>query len=135
MVLSPQAVPLRRALLELHRTIIAEERAGYERRAGRVNAAAFLRVLIEDEAYAWLRPLSALIVRMDDEEEDAAALLAEARALVRPDFTGTPFQTRYAWLIEQSPAVAYAHGVVKQALRYATSAWQEPSRSPALPAS
>ena len=135
MVLSPQAVTLRRALLELHRAIIAEERAGYERRAGQVNAAAFLRVLIEDEAYAWLRPLSALIVRMDDEEEDAAALLAETRALVRPDFTGTPFQTRYAWLIEQSPAVAYAHGVVKQALRYATSAWQEPSRSPALPAS
>ena len=125
----------RKALLDLHRTLIAEERTGYERRAGQVSAAIFLRVLIEDEAYAWLRPLSALIVRMDDEEEDAAALLAETRALVRPDFTGTPFQTRYAWLIEQSPDVAYAHGVVKQALRYATSAWQEPSRSPALPAS
>jgi len=82
MVLSLQAVTLRRALLELHRAIIAEERAGYERRAGQVNAAAFLRVLIE-----------------------------------------------------LSPDVAYAHGVVKQALRYATSAWQEPSRSPALPAS
>ena len=135
MVLSPQAVTLRRALLDLHRAIIAEERVGYERRAGQVNAAAFLRVLIEDEAYAWLRPLSALIVSMDDEEADEAALLAEARALVRPDFIGTPFQTRYAWLIEQSPDVAYAHGVVKQALRYATSAWQEPSRSPELPAS
>jgi uncharacterized protein YbjT (DUF2867 family) len=71
MVLSPQAVTLRRALFELHGAIIVEERAGYERRAGQVNAAAFLRVLIEDEAYAWLRPLSALIVRMDDEEEDA----------------------------------------------------------------
>jgi hypothetical protein len=126
---------LRKTLLDLHQTLIAEERAGFERRAGRVNAAAFLRVLIADEAYAWLQPLSALIVRMDDEEEDAAALLAEARALVRPDFTGTPFQTRYAWLIEQSPDVAYAHGVVKQALRYAAGGWQEPSRSPALPAS
>jgi hypothetical protein len=126
---------LRKALLDLHQTLITEERAGYERRAGQVNAAAFLRVLIEDEGYAWLRPLSALIVRMDDEEEDAAALIAEVRALVRPDFTGTPFPARYAWLIEQSPDVAYAHGVVKQALRYATGAWQEPSRSPAPPAS
>jgi hypothetical protein len=126
---------LRNALLDLHRTLIAEERASYERRAGQVNAAAFLRVLIEDQAYAWLRPLSALIVRIGDEEEDAAALLAEARALVRPDFTGTPFQARYARLIEQSPDAAYAHGVVRQAMRYATSPWQEPSRSPAPPAS
>lgn len=126
---------LRKALLDLHQTLIAEERAGYELHAGQVSAAAFLRVLIQDEAYAWLRPLSALIVRLDDEEEDGAALIAETRALIRPDFTGTPFQTRYAWLIEQSPDVAYAHGVVKQALRYATSAWQEPSRSPAPPAS
>jgi hypothetical protein len=125
---------LRKDLMELHRTLVSCERAGYERRAGQVNAAAFLRVLIEDEAYAWLRPLSSLIVRMDDEDGDAGALLAEARALVRPDFTGTPFQTRYAWLIEQSPDVAYAHGVAKQALRYATRAWQEPSRSPAPPA-
>lgn len=135
MTLSSAPHTLRHSLLELHRTIVAAERAGFERRAGQVNAAAFLRVLIEDQAYAWLHPLSALIVKMDDEEEDAAAILAEARALIRLDFTGTPFQTRYAWLIEQSPDVAYAHGVVKQALRYATSAWQEPSRSPALPAS
>ena len=126
---------LRPALLELHRAIVAFERETYERRTGEVNAAAFLRVLIEDEAYGWLRPLSSLIVRMDDEDGDAAALAAEARALIRPDFTGTPFQARYAWLIEQSPDVAYAHGVVKQALRYATGAWQEPSRSPAPPAS
>lgn len=124
MTLSPQAPALRCRLLELHRAVIDFERAGYERRAGQVNAAAFLRVLIEDQAYAWLRPLSALIVGMDDDEADAAALAAEARALIRPDFTGTPFQVRYAWLIEQSPDVAYAHGSVKQALRYATS---EPS--------
>src|SRR6185436_1483059 len=126
---------IRKALLDLHQTLIAEERAGFERRAGKVNGAAFLRVLIEDPAYAWLQPLSSLIVRMSDEEEDEAALLAEARALVRPDLTGTPFQARYARLMEQSPEVAYAHGVLKQALRYATSAWQESSRSPALPTS
>jgi len=117
MILSTAALTLRNRLLDLHRAVIDFERAGYERRAGQVNAAAFLRVLIEDQAYAWLRPLSSLIVRMDDEDVDAAALAAEVRALIRPDFTGTPFQVRYAWLIEQSPDVAYAHGAVKQALR------------------
>jgi hypothetical protein len=126
---------LRSALLDLHQTLIADERASYERRSGQVNGAAFLRVLIEDGAYAWLRPLSALIISMDDTDADTAALVAETRTLVRPDFNGSPFQARYARLIEQSPDVAYAHGVVKQALRYATGAWQEPSRSPAPPAS
>jgi hypothetical protein len=126
---------LRNDLLELHRTIVSHERASYERRVGPVNGATFVRVLVEDPAYGWLRPLSSLIVRMDGKDADRPALAAETRALVRPDFTGTPFQQRYAWLIDQSPDVAYAHGVVKQALRYAMPAWQEPSRSPAPPAS
>jgi hypothetical protein len=127
MVLSPQAVTLRRALLELHRAIIAFERVGYERNAGAVGAAEFLRLLIEDDAWSWLRPLSALIVQMDEEDESEApeapaddievALFAETRALLKPDFTGTPFQQRYAWLVEQSPDVAYAHGAVMQVLK------------------
>src|SRR5262245_6209932 len=120
---------LRDALLELHRTIVSRERADYERRVGPVNGATFVRVLVDDPTYGWLRPLSALIVQMD-EEVDWPTLIAETRALVRPDFDGTPFQRRYAWLIQQSPDVAYAHGVVKQALLRYEPLWQESSRSP-----
>jgi hypothetical protein len=125
---------LRDALLELHRTIVSCERAAYERRVGPVNGATFVRVLVEDPTYGWLRPLSALIVKTD-EDPDWPALIAEARTLVRPDLAGAPFQQRYAWLIQQSPDVAYAHGVVKQALLRYPATWQEPSRSPAPPAS
>lgn len=107
---------LRPALLDLHRAIITFERELYERRSGEVNAAAFLRVLVEDESYAWLRPLSALIVRMDDEEAEAVTA-EEVRALLRPDSTGTPLQQRYAWLMDLSPEVAYAHGTVMRALK------------------
>jgi hypothetical protein len=122
MTLSSATHALRHSLLELHRTIVAAERVAYERRAGQVNAAAFLRVLIEDEAYGWLRPLSALILRMDEDTEEPAAeaeaeILAGTRALVRPDPAGNPFQQRYARLVEQSPDVAYAHGTVVQALK------------------
>lgn len=122
MSISPRSVALRHNLLELHRTIVAFERAGYERRVGEVGAAAFLRVLIEDEAYAWMRPLSELIVEIDEDSEQPAAeveaaLFAEAQALLRIDFTGTTFQQRYAWLIEQSPEVAFAHGAVIQVLK------------------
>ena len=122
MTLSSATHSLRNSLLELHRTIVAAERVAYERRAGQVKPAAFLRVLIEDEAYGWLRPLSALIVRIDEDDEEPAAgaqaeILAGTRALVRPDAAGNPFQQRYAGLIEQSPEVAFAHGTVMQALK------------------
>ena len=121
---------LRDALLELHRTIVSHERATYERRVGPVNGATFVRVLVEDPTYGWLRPLSALIVKTD-EDADWPGLIAEARTLVRPDFAGTPFQQRYAGLIQHSPDVAYAHGVVKQALLRYSAIWQGPSPSPA----
>jgi hypothetical protein len=122
MTRSPAIHALRPSLLELHRTIVAAERVAYERRAGQVKPAAFLRVLIEDETYGWLRPLSALIVRMDEDTEESAAeadaeILAGARALVRPDAAGNPFQQRYARLVDESPDVAYAHGTVMQALK------------------
>jgi len=114
MTLHPEA--LRQNLLALHRAIVAFEREGYERRAGRVPAAEFLRMLVEDQTYAWLRPLSQLIVRIDDEEAEAVSL-AEIGALLRPDATGTPLQQRYAWLIDASPDVAYAHGEVMRTLK------------------
>jgi len=111
---------LRRALLELHGAIVATERQAFERKWGRVQASEFLHQLIEDEAWSWLRPLSALIVGFDAPEKARAtdeALFAEARGLLKPDAAGTPFQQRYASLLQESPEVAYAHGVAMQALR------------------
>ena len=106
---------LRQRLLELHGAIVAIEREDYERKAGRVDAADFLRLLVEDRAWDWLRPLSTLIVQFETEE--GVELRKEARSLLRPDSAGSPFQQRYAWLIERSPDVAFAHGRVMQALK------------------
>ena len=111
---------LRRALLDLHGAIVAAEREGFERKWGRVQASEFLHQLIEDEAWSWLRPLSALIVQLDtpaDEAPTEEALVAEARRLLRPDASGTPFQRRYAGLLQERPEVAYAHGVAMQRIR------------------
>ena len=107
-------------MLELHGAIVATERQAFERKWGRVQASEFLHQLIEDEAWSWLRPLSALIVQFDapaEERPTEEALIAEARRLVRPDAAGTPFQQRYASLVQDSPDVAYAHGVAMQALK------------------
>ena len=115
---------LRGRLLDLHRAVIDFERIAYEKRAGKVNGAAFLRLLLDDQAYRWLQPLSALIVKADEDSEEPAGeaeleaqLFSEARALVRPDSAGSEFQQRYAALVEQSPDVAYAHGATVQVLK------------------
>ena len=111
---------MRRALLDLHGAIVATERQAFERKWGRVQASEFLHQLIEDEAWSWLRPLSELIVQLDSPEEGRPteeALFAEARRLIRPDVAGTPFQQRYALLLQEIPEVAYAHGVTMQALK------------------
>jgi len=108
---------LRSALLELHRAIVSVEREDHERKSGSASAGEFLRLLVEDEAWAWLRPLSALIVQLDEQGGDEAALIAEARQLLKPDAQGMPFQQRYAWLLERSPEIVYAHGQVMTVLK------------------
>lgn len=103
---------LRSRLLQLHAAIVAVEREDFERSNGVVGATEFLRVLAEDPAWAWLRELSTLVVRL----EKATIPPQEIRSLLKPDSAGTPFQQHYAWLFERSPDVVFAHGAVMRAL-------------------
>lgn len=109
----------RRGLVGLHKALIDAERIRYERSHGRIDSSgAFLRLVIDDPAFVWVRPLSALIVRMDAllaaEEPpavtDVDGLLDEARALLRPDSEGDEFARLYDRAIQESPDVVVAHG-------------------------
>jgi hypothetical protein len=105
-------------LLELHRVLLALEREDYERQHGRVTGAAFLQVLTGDPAFAWLRPLTSLIVTLDEmleaelNEADRVDGITRIRALLTPDENGDAFQRRYADALQQSPHVLLAHGAV-----------------------
>ena len=57
---------LREALVPLHRTLLEWERAAYERVHGRMGAAEILKVVVADPQFAWLRPVSELIARIDE---------------------------------------------------------------------
>jgi hypothetical protein len=115
---------VRLRLLELHRLLIALEREDYERLHGRVSGAAFLRVLTTDPAFGWLKPMTAMILALDDMLEAGADLtdadrldaIARVRALLAPDESGSEFQRRYADALQQSPHVLMAHGEVMKAL-------------------
>jgi hypothetical protein len=108
-------------LLELHRALVDEERRAYEREHGKITAGEFLGVLIRDEAFAWLRPMTELIVELDDPELagklDWAGWQQQIRELLRPDPDGSDFQQHYEALIQRSPDVGLAHGATMRALR------------------
>jgi hypothetical protein len=120
-----QAQEIRHKLLDLHKSIIDVTRIAHERIHGRVSAGEFLGVLVEGAEYAWLRPLTALIVQLDELDEaqdpvaaqDADAWRSELASLLHADAGGSDFQRRYAELLQASPEVGLAHAAVLRALR------------------
>ena len=110
---------LRQRLLKLHKALIDSERIGYERVFGSVPSAAdLLQLLIRDPWFAWLRPVSELIVLIDqalDEEEPITVQTVEsfhrnARALFTPSEQGQDFATHYGEALQRDPDVVLAHG-------------------------
>ena len=83
---------VRLGLLRLHKALIDAERGEIERRSGPMSSGHFLQMLIQDEAFAWLRPFSELIVQMDEAfatrepipEENARAYVRQVVALLAP---------------------------------------------------
>lgn len=119
-------IELRLALLGLHKTLIEWERTGYERLHGRASSGELLKALTEDPHFAWLRPLSALIVRIDESleidalqgpEVDVPAILSLARTLTSPDENGTPHAQRYHTALQEHPDAVLAHRTVANLLR------------------
>src|SRR4051794_7878474 len=94
---------LRVPLLDLHRSLIEDERQHYERAHGRVTAGELLRLALEHPQFAWLHPISALIVRIDEllaRDTDATTdevvdVAAHVHARLKPSEMGTPFAKRY----------------------------------------
>jgi hypothetical protein len=114
----------RDALLHLHKALLDHERAGYERAHRPVaGSGALLQLVIHNPAFAWLRPVSELIVQMDEllaadegaAAPDAEALLAQARSLVRADEQGEPFHRQYHRALQESPGIVMAHAAWKRA--------------------
>ena len=118
---------LRKALLHLHKTMLDWERSAYERVHGRVSAGEILRVIVEDPQFAWLRPISELIVRIDEtvetEDGDTAAevdaLLARAREVVTPVEAASPNAQRYLAALQDHPDAVFAHRAVTNVLKTA----------------
>lgn len=116
---------VRRALLHLHKILLEEERTSYERGRGSVGGSGeFLQLVLNDPWFAWLRPVSALIVRIDEllepaqetTEGEALSALGQAVALVRPADGGGEFGRRYREVLQRSPDAVLAHAGLSRLL-------------------
>ena len=118
-------IALRRSLLNLHKTLLDWERSAYERANGRTAPGELLKVITTDAQFAWLRPVSELIVRMDvmldaDPDEggaDVNAVLAQVQTLVAPDEAGTAYARRYYAALQEHPDAVIAHRDVTRILK------------------
>ena len=112
---------LRERLVVLHKALIDSERIGYEEAFGAIGAPAnFLRLLLNDPWFAWLRPLSRLMAVVDEAMDGkepltrarAESLFKEVRDLLMPNEEGEGFGRHYFIAMQRDPDVLLAHGAL-----------------------
>ena len=109
------------ALLHLHKVLLDSERAVYEATVGPINSPNhFLQLLTGDPWFAWLRPISQLIVVIDetlDAKEGLTiagidAVMRQSVFLLLPAENGGDFGERYVAALQRDPRVVLAHAQV-----------------------
>jgi hypothetical protein len=116
---------IRTPLLDLHRALLERERRAYEQAQGhRVAPNELLKLALEHDQFAWLLPLSALIVRVDEllageqqpTDADVAVIAREVRRRLRVSEHGTVSEQLYDRAIQNDPAVLLTYRAVMRAL-------------------
>ena len=116
---------VRRALLRLHKILLDDERARYERTHGQVTSGELLQLVIGHEQFAWLHAISELVVRIDETfeaDEPATAreideLLAQSGALLTPSESAEGFAGKYFAALQREPAAVLAHRELRSLLK------------------
>jgi len=114
-------VELHGALLKLHKALIDSERVVYEKTVGPISSPNhFFQLLTNDPWFAWLRPISQLIVAVDetlDSKErltntDVDAVMNQSVFLLVPAKSGGEFGERYVAALQRDPRVVLTHAQV-----------------------
>jgi hypothetical protein len=120
-----QLSDIRDAILGLHKVLVDSERVRYEKIIGPIQSPnQFLQLLMSDPWFAWLHPVSELIVAMDealDEREPLtgdliSALTDQTRRLLVASEIGEGFSRHYFEALQEDPDVVLAHAAVMKRL-------------------
>jgi hypothetical protein len=112
---------LRASLLTLHKSLVDSERVEYEKTMGKIQSPNhFLQLLTSDPWFAWLSPLSQLIVSIDEAQDSKEplsvaavdALVNQASVLLVASESGEGFSRHYFDALQRDPDVVLAHGEV-----------------------
>ncbi|MFB2836907.1 hypothetical protein [Floridanema evergladense] len=116
---------LRKTLLRLHKALLDSERVEYEQLHGRIKSSnEFFQLVIGDEWFSWLRPISQFIVQIDEflaskepvTLNEANQLLEQARVLIQPCSEGTRLEKQYYRAIQRDPDIAFMSAEVTKIL-------------------
>ena len=119
---------MRTRLLNLHKVLLEDAKTAYEMDRGRVRSnASLLQLVINDPWFAWLHPLSELVVRIDETlqpdapatDADGVVLLEHVARLLSPEHGPDEFARRYYEALQRQPAVIVAHAEVRRILKQA----------------
>ena len=117
---------LRQTLLTLHKALLDSERTSYEMVHGTIHSpSAFLQLLINDNWFAWLRPITSLLVQIDETlaakrppatSREFERLIEDTRALLSPSREVNGFWKRYSGAMQRDPGVAILHEEMERQL-------------------
>lgn len=105
------------ALRVLHKALIDSTQRDYERTHGKVQSPYTLFALVsQDPAFAWLQPMTRLIVEVEDllgrplPPPTEADVVETRKRIDRLLTDGEPFSKTYLGLVQASPEIAAEHG-------------------------
>ena len=114
-------IELHGALLKLHKALLDSEKILYEKNVGPIQSPNhFFQLLTSDPYFAWLRPVSQLIVVIDETLDgkqplshlDVDAIMNRAVFLLVPAKMGGEFGDRYVAALQRDPRVVLSHAQV-----------------------
>ncbi|MEI9960557.1 MAG: hypothetical protein WDM76_05310 [Limisphaerales bacterium] len=114
-------IEVRDGLLRLHKALLESERVSYEQTFGKIQSPyQFLQLATNDSWFAWLRPVSQLIIVMDetlDAKEPLTAtmvdaLVTRAKTMLVASEGGEEFSRHYDEALQRDPNVIFAHAAV-----------------------
>jgi hypothetical protein len=124
---SPERAALRQALRELskailplHRALIDAAKDDYAFAVAPVKPAQLLQLLTDDPFFAWLKPVTALIVDIDEmartdfETEDVTAIADRADQLFGAK-SDDAFARQYVLMLQRDVNIAIGHAALRKA--------------------
>jgi hypothetical protein len=116
---------LRTQLLRLHKVLLDDERAAYEKVHGPIGSAGrVLSLVMSDPWFDWLHKISQLIVKIDELQENengtealSEQLFSEAKDLILAKEPESAFSKAYRAALQRSSAAVGAHAEALKAIR------------------